>query len=992
MMPSLLSLQDLSEILGFQMSPIDYEQCLSKIETLEPTPYQLCWNSSNPQTGLFIIVEGQARILFDGDNLLLTLKPGSCFGEASLFREDNFQDYSVKASSRLRLYYLGADLLETLIAKYPQISKNLHQQGMLKDLLILWCRVVQLDHQQKLQLKEIVPLLERHTLVEGDVSAQLQKKSAFWLIRQGELENNSGKRLTGGMIEIPSPNTEHWRVKTFTELYTLNQTNWLKALSILPSLGQIPHQVPKPVIIRNQSSPPTVKDYFPFSKQKLAHWWQKTLKKYPIYYQQSITDCGAACLVMVSRYYGKQFSLNRLRDMTNVGREGASLGSLARAAEGIGFTTKPRQATLDKLAEQTLPAIAHWEGNHYLVVYEITPKKVIIGDPAQGQRVLSYKEFQAGWTGYVLLLEPTLKLDKTANDKSSLWRFFTLLKPHWWILTEIFIASLFIQLFGLITPVFTQLLLDRVVVQRSTSTLVAIGSGLLIFGLFKVIMSGLRQYLLEHTANRLDVALIVGFIRHTLRLPLSFFESRYVGDIIARVQENSKIQRFLTGETLSIILDLLTVFIYIAVMFWYSAKLSLLVLMTLPPLVLLTLLATPILKNISRQMFKAGAAESSYLIQALTGIRTIKSMAVEHTVRWEWEKLLNKLVKKRFDSQIIGNKLQILSGVLQTFSTTALLWYGAWLVIQNEMTIGQLVAFNMLVGNVISPFQRLSGLWNEFQEVTIAVERINDIFDTDPEQDLESQSRQNLPSIQGHIRFEQVTFRYHLENKFNVLENINFEIKPGQTVALVGYSGSGKSTIAKLILGLYSPTKGKILIDGYDLQEIALQSLRQHIGVVDQDTFLFGSTIEENIALGRPEATHTEIIEAATKAGAHSFIKKLPQGYDTNIGESGGLLSGGQRQRIAIARALLGNPPVLIFDEATSHLDAESEAVIQANLEKIREYHTTIIIAHRLSTIRHANLILVLNEGILAEQGTHAELMSKQGIYFHLYQRQLANV
>jgi len=731
------------------------------------------------------------------------------------------------------------------------------------------------------------------------------------------------------------------------------------------------------------------KAYFPNPTLQAGHLWQRVIRRYPFFQQQSASDCGAACLVMVSRYWGKRFSVNRLRDIANVDRNGASLRGLAAAAESIGFTTRPVKASLKKLAEQSLPAIVHWEGRHYVVVYEVTRSHVIVADPAIGQRTLTHAQFKAGWTGYTLLLQPTTLLKEADEARQPFWQFFELMKPHQLVLLEIFAASVLIQIFGLITPLFTQLLLDRVVVQRSNLTLTAIGLGLLIFGLFRVAMTGLRQYLLDHTANRVDLALIVGFISHTFRLPLSFFESRYVGDIISRVQENRKIQRFLTGEALSIVLDLLTVFIYVGLMFWYSWKMALLTLVIVPPFVLLALIATPFLQRISREIFGAYNEETGYLIQSLAGIRTVKSMAVEQTVRWQWEELFSKSIKTTFSGQVIGNTLQIFSATIQAVMTTVLLWFGAWQVIQNELTIGQLVAFNMLLGNVINPFQRLIVLWNDLQEVIIAIERINDVIDAEPEEDLQHQARQSLPPIRGHIYFEQVTFRYHPESDVNTLENVSFEVQPGQMVALVGRSGSGKTTISKLLLGLYPPTGGKILVDGYDVTSLSLRSLRQQIGVVDQDTFLFGGTIRENISLGHSEATLEDVIEAAQQAGAHPFIKELPMGYETQIGEGGGMLSGGQRQRLAIARALLGNPRLLILDEATSSLDAESERIIQTNLSTILQARTTLVIAHRLSTVRNADLILVLDRGVLIERGTHDELMGRRGHYFYLNQQQL---
>ena len=747
--------------------------------------------------------------------------------------------------------------------------------------------------------------------------------------------------------------------------------------------------LPQPII----PAPTQVKkrpQYFPIPTVVVGNWWRKFTKRYPFFEQQSAADCGAACLVMVGRYWGKNLSINRLRDLANVSRSGASMRSLSAAAESLGFATRPVKASLDKFAQQSLPAIAHWQGRHYIVVYEITKKQVIVADPAIGQRQLTIKEFLAGWTGYALLLQPTTSLKKTQEANTPFWQLFDLVKPHFQVLLEVFIASVLIQVFGLITPLFTQLLLDRVIVQGSILTLNTVGFGLLIFGLFRVAINGLRQYLLDHTANRISVALMVGFIKHTFGLPLSFFESRYVGDIVSRVQENQKIQRFLTGEALSIGLDLLTVFVYVGLMFWYSPPMALMTLAIVPPFVLLTFFATPFLRRISREVFTAGTLENSYLIQSLTGISSIRSMAIEQTVRWHWEELLNNLIKKNFSGQVISNQLQLISSTIQSLASTGLLWFGAWLVIQNQLTIGQLVAFNMLLGNIIQPFQRLIILWNQLQEVIVATERINDVLEAELEEDLEHNPRQFLPRLIGRIRFHNVTFRYHPESEINILENLSFEILPEQTVAVVGRSGSGKTTLSKLILGLYLATDGRVLIDNQDVTSISLHSLRSQIGVVDQDTFLFGGTIRENITIAHPEASLEEIVEAAQLAGADEFIKRMPMGYETQIGEGGGMLSGGQRQRLAIARALLGNPRLLILDEATSHLDAESERIIQNNLKKILQGRTSVIIAHRLSTVRHADLILVLDRGVLVESGTHEELITKKGHYFYLNQQQLA--
>ncbi|MBI4781886.1 MAG: peptidase domain-containing ABC transporter [Oscillatoriophycideae cyanobacterium NC_groundwater_1537_Pr4_S-0.65um_50_18] len=998
--------QQLTQVLGHTLSEQEWNVCQQTIECLQPAAGKLFWQATEATAGIYLVLEGKVRLLDSDKNLVISLEAGASLGESTLFPDSPFQSYSARASIGVKLCFIPALSLQSLLRKYPAFQEQIYQRAVLQDFLLLSHQVPVLKNIPAKQVISFLSLLERHSLAVGEIPQMVYQGKQLWFLRYGEMIQTAGQRLTTGTLCTPA-----WGASTIqaTELYSLDAAKWEIALKNIPQLRDLiePHVTTsdnyQPIeafparstdIILSVAEQPIRKTklsqaYFPSPTLRTGHWWQRITRRYPFFAQQSAADCGTACLVMIGQYWGKRLNVNRLRDTTNADRNGASLRNLAAAAESIGFSTRPVKASINKLAEQPMPAIAHWEGKHYIVVYEITSKQVVVADPAIGQQTLSHAQFKAGWAGYALLLQPTAFFKETPEIRQPLWQFLALVKPHWLVLLEVFIASIFIQVFGLITPLFTQLLLDRVVVQRSTLTLNAIGIGLLIFGLFRVTMTGLRQYLLDHTASRIDLALIVGFIKHTFRLPLGFFESRYVGDIISRVQENHKIQRFLTGEALSIMLDLLTVFIYVGLMLWYSWKMALLTLVIVPPFVLLALIATPFLQRVSRKIFNANATESSYLIQALTGIHTVKGMAIEHTVGWHWEELFSKSIKTTFSGQVVSNLLQIFSATLETLITTVLLWFGAWQVIQNELTIGQLVAFNMLLGNVINPFRRLTILWNQLQEVLIAVERIQDVIDTEPEENEQHQPRQFLSGLQGHIRFDQVTFRYHADSAVNTLENTSFTVCPGQMVALVGRSGSGKTTISKLILGLYPPTEGKILIDGYDVTSLSLRSLRQQIGVVDQDTFLFGGTIRENISVSHPNATLEDVMAASKQAGAHAFIEALPMGYETQIGEGGGLLSGGQRQRISIARALLGNPRLLILDEATSHLDAESERIIQTNLKTLLQGRTSLVIAHRLSTVRHADLILVLDRGILVESGSHEELMALRGQYFYLNQQQL---
>jgi ATP-binding cassette subfamily B protein len=710
--------------------------------------------------------------------------------------------------------------------------------------------------------------------------------------------------------------------------------------------------------------------------------------RYPWVEQQSSSDCGAACLSMICQYWGKRFPLHVLREQANVGRSGASLKSLAKAAEGLGFHARPVRASLGRMAEQPNPWIAHWEGSHYVVVYRISKERVIIADPAIGRRSISEQEFQTHWTGYALLLDPTQQLQATEIKQTSLGRYIGALLPFRNIILQVIVFSVLIQIFGLITPLFTQIILDRVVVQRSLTALNVFAAGLLIFGIWNICLSAVRQYLLSYFSNRLDLTLISGFINHTLTLPLKFFESRRVGDIITRVQENQKIQRFLIQQVVLTWLNFFTGFVYLGLMLYYNWQLTLLVLLLIPPIAILTLGSTPFLRRISRAIFKEAADQNSVLVEMLTGISTLKSAAAERELRWRWEDHLTSQLNTQFKGQKLGIRLQATSGLIHSLGSTLLLWYGATLVIQEQLTIGQFVAFNMMIGYVISPVIDLANLWDELQEVLISVERLNDVFEAQPEE-----TAQNLllvmPPLQGDVQFEDVTFRYGEDEDYNTLQNISFTVKLGQTIAVVGRSGSGKSTLVKLLEGLYHPNRGRVIIDGHDIRHVSPQSLRSQIGVVPQECYLFSGSILENITLYRPEFTFEEAVEVAKLAEAHSFIQSLPLGYNTKVGERGSSLSGGQRQRIAIARALLGDPRILILDEATSSLDTESERRFQRNLAKIRHDRTTFIIAHRLSTVRNADRILVLDQGVLMEQGTHDELMQSQGIYYHLAQQQL---
>lgn len=994
-----LNLNQFKQAFNHTLSESSLNQLSKELQIVSPNPGEPFWNAQTSPPGIYLILDGKVRLLDHQDNLLVSLSEGMMFGQISLFPEENLQLHAARASWRLKLGYISQDSLSKYLQSEPKLKEHLYHQALAWDLLLLCNRDREDNRQELQQLLTILPKLERHQLAAGELPPNILEQDLL-ILRQGTIIHTSGFRLTPGQQYHREnlPPGGAWLLNRPVELYTLTNkflpqvTEPARENPSLQIVSAPPTKLKKRLKPRKaiaKATPKQQKLYFPSPKVRITHSWQQLTHRYPFRKQHSGSDCGVACLVMIGEYWGKNFSITELRSIANVDRSGASIKGLIIAAEHLGFAPRPVQADLPTLAKQKLPAIAHWQGNHYVVVYQITRNSVIISDPKIGRRRLTRQEFVQGWAGYTLLLTPTAKFKQTPEAERNVWKYLELLKPHRLVLLEIVAASLILQVIGLFTPIFTQLLLDRVVVQRSTSTLIALGSGLMIFSLFGVIMSSLRRYLLYHTANKLDLSLIVGFIAHTLRLPISYFETRYVGDITSRIRENRKIRGFITGDAITTMLDVLSIFVYIGLMFWYSWQLSLLALAVIPVFAVNTIVFTPLLLKISRENFAAQTKEGRYLIQALAGIGTIKSMGVERNVRWRWEDLVNESVRINFSGRMLSERLQVSTALIQTIISQFTVIFGVWLVIQNQMTIGQLFAFNMLVGNVISPFVRLINLWGQFQEILVAVERLDDVVNSPAEEDLSAANLINLPPIEGNIRFEDVTFRYNVEDDTNTLANLNFSIKPGQTVALVGRSGSGKTTITKLLLGLYTPTQGKILIDGQNVTNIALHSLRKQVGIVDQNTFLFGGTIKDNLTLAHPNASLAEIRQASNLAGAAEFIEKLPLKYETEIGEGGSLLSGGQRQRLAIARALLGKPRLLVLDEATSNLDAESERIIQHNLETILKNQTTLVIAHRLSTVRNADLILVMDRGLLVERGTHQELMTRKGQYYYLNQQQI---
>jgi len=598
---------------------------------------------------------------------------------------------------------------------------------------------------------------------------------------------------------------------------------------------------------------------------------------------------------------------------------------------------------------------------------------------------MTQAELEALWDGRIVLVARRAGLVDLARRFDITW-FLGASGKYRGILGEVFVASFFLQLFALATPLIFQVVIDKVLVHRSMSTLDLLIVAFSAIAIFETVLGALRTYVFAHTTNRIDVELGARLFRHLLALPIAYFQARRVGDSVARVRELENIRNFLTGSALTLVIDLFFTIVFIAVMFVYSSLLTWIIIASFPFYIAVSAVATPIFRQRLDEKFKRGAENQAFLVESVTGVETLKSMAVEPQMQRRWEEQLAGYVTASFRVTSLGNVASQGVQLVSKLATALTLYFGARLVIEGGLSVGELVAFNMLSGRVSQPVLRLAQIWQDFHQARLSVARLGDILNTPPEQTYNA-SRSTLPAVIGSVRFEHVTFRYRVDGS-EVLHDIDFDVPAGQIVGIVGPSGSGKSTVAKLVQRLYVPESGKVLVDGIDLAVVDQAWLRRQIGVVLQENVLFNASVRANIALADPAMSMERVIAAATLAGAHDFILELPEGYDTIVGERGSSLSGGQRQRIAIARALVGSPRILIFDEATSSLDYESEQIIQNNMRKIVEGRTALIIAHRLSTVRRANRIITIERGRIVEDGTHDELVRSGGRYAMLYRLQ----
>lgn len=697
-------------------------------------------------------------------------------------------------------------------------------------------------------------------------------------------------------------------------------------------------------------------------------------------------DSGLMCLVTAARILGIPADYGQLKRAFLVSDAPTDVVILLRAAKELGLKAKQTQTMLNKIPKISLPAMALLGNGQYVVLVKADEQRVLIFDPYKERPLtLPHETFGAAWTGTIILLARRFSLASLEREFNFSW-FIPVILRFKRFFGEVLVTSFFLQGFGIITPLFTQVIIDKVLVHKGITTLDILAVGLLFINSFEGILGILRSYLFSHTTNRIDVILGAKLFNHLLALPLKYFEIRRVGDTVARVRELENIRQFLTGSALTVVLDLCFASVFIVVMFFYSVKLSLITVAALPLFVGLSLIVTPILKRRLNNKFACGSEVQSYLVESITGIHTVKSLAIEPQFGHKWEGILANYVKASFNATILGNMAGNTAQYIQKLASLAILWFGARMVMEGTLTVGQLIAFQMFAGRVTDPVLRLANIWQDFQQVRLSIERLGDILNC-PSEPAFNPNRTLLPPIKGHVVLENLAFRYRSDGPL-VLDRVNLEVRQGTTIGIVGRSGSGKSTLTKLVQRLYIPERGRVLVDGVDLAQVEPAWLRRQIGVVLQENFLFNGSVRDNIAVVEPGAPMERIIQAAKLAGAHEFILELPEGYDTSVGERGASLSGGQRQRIAIARTLLINPRILIFDEATSALDYQSERIIQENLQQICQGRTVFIIAHRLSTVKNADTIIVVEKGLIIEQGSHEQLMRQEGAYHNLYTQQ----
>ncbi|MBO1053072.1 MAG: type I secretion system permease/ATPase [Dolichospermum sp. DET73] len=986
----------IASIEGFdQLSKEEINNLLSS-QILQPLRYRvgqkIIGKEQLPER-IAILHQGNVRLLgYNPQNQLpITLKllqPGATIGEISWLRELPCET-AIASTEVICLTWKAADYLQ-FINRNPAFAKARQNQSHLIEIFdILSSQVAQkalVNHNLKNITQQAQLEAKIHYLSPGKTALRELDSDRIWFVSgRSSLPNfPPGSRLETDVIEVKGNIPVRLLGINPQDLSLLDgisiESETLETISDSRVDSEIPYaQEPEFV-------PPTT------SNQPLKN------QNYPFFRGQGELDSSLACFQMLSKHLEMPFRKEVVRRILTdqIKRQGSiSFQVCAYLSELIGLKSQLVDVPAVSINRIPTPALIRYRDS-FAVLYAVDGKTVVLGLPSQGiincqisQLVEELETDDANLQPQVrvLLLSAT---KETPKERFGLSWFVPYLSRYRRVLIEVFIASFFVQLAALANPLVIQLIIDKVIVQNSISTLNILGVLLLAVGVFEAVLTTLRTYLFVDTTNRIDMSLGSQIIDHLLRLPLRYFDKRPVGELSTRINELENIRQFLTGTALTVVLDALFSVVYIVVMLFYSWQLTLVGLGTIPLFVVVTLIAAPTVSRQLRTKAERNAETQSYLVEVMSGIQTVKAQNIELRSRFSWQKKYAKFVAAGFKTVLTSTLANSTSQFLSKLSSLLVLWVGAYLVLKQELTLGELIAFRIISSYVTTPILRLAQIWQNFQETGLSLERLSDIVDTPQEAELD-RNNISLPTVNGAVKYENVSFRFAASGPLQ-LSNVSVEFAAGKFVGIVGQSGSGKSTMMKLLLRLYDTESGRILVDGYDIAKVELYSLRRQIGVVPQDTLLFDGTVQENIALTNPDATTEEIIEAAEIAVAHEFIMTLPNGYNTRVGERGSALSGGQRQRIAIARSVLQRPKILVLDEATSALDYPTEKQIGLNLARAFKGNTVFFITHRLNTVSNADTIVVMDNSRMIEQGSHQELMAAKGHYFYLYQQQEVNL
>lgn len=948
-----------------------------------------------------ILYEGQVRLLgYDPQTKLpITLKllqPGAIIGEIGLLRQVACE--TAIASTEVICLTVSTTEYLRLINTYPAFGQVRKQHPHIVEVFDVLGLVLEQQALASTNLKELTEqaLSEAkiHYLSPGKTPYnQLDSQSTWFVSGDGTVANfPPGARLeasdgSGSAIVVQG--------KVPARLIGISPEN-LSFVEHRPAPLQPVSTVTAEVVGDELDIPYAADEEFPPAATYGSQDEQQ--QRYPFVRGRGELNSAFACFQMLSKYLQIPFRKEVIRRVLTeqIRRQGTlSFQICAYVAELIGLKAQLVDIPAAAIVRIPTPALIRY-GNSYAVLYAANANKVVVGVPSQGIVRCKPAQLMAHLNIDDTNLPPQIRLllvsatKETPQERFGIRWFFPFLAQHRRVLLEVFFASFFVQLAALANPLVIQLIIDKVIIQNSITNLNILGALLLAVGFFEAVMTTLRTYLFVDTTNRIDMGLGSQIIDHLLRLPLRYFERRPVGELSTRINELENIRQFLTGTALTVVLDAIFSVVYIVVMLFYSWQLTLVGLGTIPVFVIITLIASPTINRQLRAKAERNAETQSYLVEVMSGIQTVKAQNIELRSRFSWQERYARYIAAGFKTVVTSTLANSTSNFLNKLSSLLVLWVGAFLVLQGDLSLGQLIAFRIISGYVTSPILRLAQIWQSFQETALSLERLSDIVDTPQEAEVD---RDNipLPAIVGSVKYDNVCFRFHQNGPLQ-LASVNLEVPAGTFVGIVGQSGSGKSTMMKLLLRLYNVESGRILIDGYDIAKVELYSLRRQIGVVPQDPLLFDGTVQENIALTNPDATTEEIIEAARIAAAHEFIMGLPNGYNTRVGERGAALSGGQRQRIAIARSVLQRPKLLVLDEATSALDYPTERQVCLNLASSFQGSTVFFITHRLNTVSHADTIVVMDGGRIIEQGSHQDLMAAKGHYFYLYQQQEVNL